>query len=167
MPDLFPTSIITASARNLIEPSLTFPNYMSLPIPVISNGVLFLAYLVGRGEALNPELGYRIWPPKLLALFDITTGQFQELRAISPAFFAIEQVTDQPMGKGVSPPEKQSTSYLEKQLKLFQSCDNLIACLTQGQAHQDPLKQYDEGYMQLCEEALLPYFRKTRLAQIG
>ncbi len=167
MSDLFPTATITASARNLIGPSLTFANYMSLPIPVISNGVLFLAFLVGRGEAVNPELGYQIWPPKLLALFDIATGQFQELRAISPAFFDIDQAVDQPMGKGVSPPEKQSTSYLERQLKLFQSCDHLISCLTQGQPHQDPLTQYDTEYMQLCEEALLPYFRRTRLTQIG
>ncbi|MET0051155.1 MAG: hypothetical protein ABW095_08755 [Candidatus Thiodiazotropha sp.] len=167
MTDLFPTAIITASARTLIGPSLTFANYMSLPIPVVSDGVLFLAFLVGRGEAVNPELGYQIWPPKLITLFDIGSGQFQELRAVSPSFFAIEQAADQPIGKGLAPPEKQSASYLEKELKLFQSCDNLINTLVQGQPHEEALKQYDDQYIQMCEEPLLAYFRRTRLAQIG
>ncbi len=167
MTDLFPTAIITASARNLIGPSLTFANYMSQPIPVVIEGVLFLAFLVGRGEAVNPELGYQIWPPRLIALFDIASGQFHELRAVAPNFFAIEQAADQPMGKGFAPPEKQSASYLEKELKLFQSCDNLINSLVQGQPHEESLKQYDDRYMQICESPLLPYFRRTRLAQIG
>ncbi|MET0091734.1 MAG: hypothetical protein ABW068_17260 [Candidatus Thiodiazotropha sp.] len=167
MTDLLPTAIVTASARNLIGPSLTFANYLSLPIPVVSDGVLFLAFLVGRGEAVNPELGYQIWPPKLIALFDIASGQFQELRAVTPNFFAIEQAADQAIGKGFAPPEKQSLSYLEKELKLFQSCDNLINSLVQGQPHEEHLKHYDDQYMQLCEEPLLAYFRRTRLAQIG
>ncbi|MCG8047472.1 MAG: hypothetical protein N0E48_17900, partial [Candidatus Thiodiazotropha endolucinida] len=66
MSDQKSTSVITASARNLISPSLQFANYMSLPIPVIGNDRLLFAFLVGRGEAVNPELGYQIWPPSLL-----------------------------------------------------------------------------------------------------
>lgn len=51
------TSVVTASARNLIGPSLQFAHYMSLPIPVVGNNKFYIAFLVGRGEAVNPEVG--------------------------------------------------------------------------------------------------------------
>jgi hypothetical protein len=160
------TSVVTASARRLISPSLSFANYMSLPIPVIGNNKLLLAFLVGRGEAVNQELLYQIWPPSLLALFDITNGQFHELRAVTPAYFSVEQPADQPMGKGLSPAEKNTTEYLQDELNLFQCCDNVITALLTKQPHQNDLKRFDEYFRNLTEETLLPYYKRLCMAKV-
>ncbi|MET0068550.1 MAG: hypothetical protein ABW096_00820 [Candidatus Thiodiazotropha sp.] len=167
MSDQLSTSVVTAAARNLIGPSLRFANYMSPPIPVVGGNRPLFAFLVGRGEAVNPELGYQIWPPSLLALFDSGSGQFHELRAVSPAYFSIEQAADQPMGKGLSPPEKDNTDYLQNELHLFQSCDRVIAALGSRQPYQDALERYDDHFRTLSDEALLPYYQKLRMAKIG
>ncbi|MES9941152.1 MAG: hypothetical protein ABW104_11400 [Candidatus Thiodiazotropha sp. 6PLUC2] len=160
------TSVTTASARNLISPSLQFTSYMSLPMPVIGNNRLFLAFLVGRGEALNPELGYQIWPPSLLALFETERGQLHELRTITPNYFSIDHPPDHPMGKGVSPPEKSTTEYLQNELHLFQSCDTLLIAIAGKHTHQDELHRFDELYKSLTEEALLPYCQRLRLSKV-
>jgi hypothetical protein len=167
MSEQLSTSVVTAAARNLIGPSLRFANYMSQPIPVIGNNRLFFAFLVGRAEAVNPELGYQIWPPSLLALFDGRNGQFQELRAVSPAYFTLDQAPDQSMGKGFSPPEKGTTDYLEKELHLFQCCDNMIAALVAKRAYQDYLKQFDGYFRMLTEETLLPYYQKLCMTKVA
>ncbi|MCU7926902.1 MAG: hypothetical protein KZQ97_10740 [Candidatus Thiodiazotropha sp. (ex Dulcina madagascariensis)] len=167
MSDQPSTSVVTASARNLISPSLQFSNYMTLPIPVVSDAKLFFAFLVGRGEALNPEAGYQIWPPSLLALFDTDNGQFHELRAISPGYFSIDHPVDEPMGKGLSPPEKSTTEYLQNELHLFQCCDNVITAIRSQQAHQDLFKRFDDYFRALTEEALIPYYQKLCQAKIA
>jgi hypothetical protein len=160
------TSVTTASARNLISPSLQFANYMSLPIPAIGKDRLFIAFLVGRGEALNPELGYQLWPPSLLALFEAENGQFHELRAVTPNYFSIDQAADQPIGKGLSPPEKNTTEYLQNELHLFQCCDALLTALGNKQPHQTDLQRFDEFYKVLTDECLLPYCQRLRLSKV-
>ncbi|MEW8030171.1 MAG: hypothetical protein AB2792_00065 [Candidatus Thiodiazotropha sp.] len=167
MSDQQSTSVITASARNLISPSLQFANYMSLPIPVVGNNRLLIAFLVGRGEAVNPELGYQIWPPGLLALFDTGNGQFHELRTVTPGYFSVDQPADRPMGKGVSPPEKTSVEYLKNELNLFQCCDNVITAIHAKQPHQSDLKRFDEFFRNLTEEALLPYYQRLCMAKVA
>ena len=166
MSDQPSTSIITASAKNLIGPSLAFPNYMSSPMPVMGDNRLLIAFLVGRGEALNPELGYRIWPPSLLALFDAENGQFYELRAVTPAHFSIDQPADQPMGKGLSPPEKNTTDYLQNELHLFQSCDEVLAAIRKKQPYQSDLERFDDLYRVATDESLLPYCQRLRLSKV-
>jgi hypothetical protein len=166
MSDQQSTSIVTASARNLISPSLQFANYMSLPIPVIGDNKLLIAFLVGRGEAVDPQQGYQIWPPSLLALFDSGNGQFYELRAVNPGYFSVDQPADQAMGKGVSPAEKTSVEYLQNELNLFQSCDNVISAIRAKQPHQGDLKRFDEIFRNQTEEALLPYYQRLCLAKV-
>jgi hypothetical protein len=166
MSDQLSTSIITASARDLIPPSLQFANYMSLPLPVFGEQRLLIAFFVGRGEALNPELGYQIWPPSLLALFESATGQFYELRAVNPTNFSVDQPADQPMGQGVSPPEKNSMEYLQNELYLFQCCDAVIKCIRLKQPYESDLKRFDDVFMSLTESTLLPYYQKIRLAKV-
>lgn len=167
MSDQSSTSVVTTSARNLIGPSLQFASYMSLPFPVVGENRLFLAYLVGRGEAVNPELGYQIWPPSLLALFDAGNGQFHELRAVSPDYFSIEQPADQPMGKGLSPPEKTGTDYLQNELHLFQSCDSVINAIRMKQPYQNELKSFDDNFRSLSEDVLLPYYQKLCMRKVA
>jgi hypothetical protein len=166
MSDQQNTSVVTAAARNLVSPSLKFANYMSLPIPVIGDNKLLLAFLVGRGEALDPELGYQMWPPSLLALFDACNGQFHELRAVTPGYFSVDQPADQPMGKGVSPAEKTSVAYLQNELHLFQYCDNVMTAIRTKQPHQSDLKRFDEFFKNLTEEALLPYYQRLCMAKV-
>jgi hypothetical protein len=167
MSDQVSTSVVTASARNLIEPSLQFANYMSLPIPVVGDNRLFIAFLAGRGEALNPELGYQIWPPSLLALFDGDNGQFHELRAVTPAYFSVDQAADQAMGKGVPPASKMSSDYLQNELHLFQSCDNLFSAIRNKQPYKNHLQQYDGYFRALSEDLLLPYYQKLCMAKVA
>ena len=167
MSDQISTSVVTASARNLISPSLQFANYMSLPIPVAGDKKLFFAYLVGRGEALNPELGYQIWPPSLLALFDAGNGQFHELRAVTPGYFSIDQAADQPMGKGLSPPEKNTTDYLQNEIHLCQCCDNVMRAIRMKQPYKSDLQQYDSYFRSISDDVLLPYYQKICLAKLA
>ncbi|MEW8507104.1 MAG: hypothetical protein AB2598_10380 [Candidatus Thiodiazotropha sp.] len=167
MSDQLSTSVVTASARNLICPSLQFASYMSLPIPAVGDNRLFCAYLVGKGEAVNPELGYQIWPPSLLALFDSGNGQFHELRAVSPAYFSLDHAVDQPLGKGLSPPEKSVTDYLQNELHLFQCCDNVITAVRRKQLYKEDLKRFDDYFRLLSDEALLPYYQKLCMAKIA
>ncbi|MES9825566.1 MAG: hypothetical protein ABW127_14155 [Candidatus Thiodiazotropha endolucinida] len=166
MSDQLSTSVVTASARNLIAPSLQFANYMSLPIPAVGENRLFIAFLVGRGEAVNPEQGYQIWPPSLLALFYAENGQLHELRAVTPKYFSVDQSAEQAMGKGLSPPEKNSMEYLQNELHLFQCADNVLTAIRTKQAHQNDLKQFDDYYRALTEEALLPYYQRLCMAKV-
>jgi hypothetical protein len=167
MSDQLSTSVVTASARSLIPPSLQFANYMSLPVPVVGDNRLFIAFLVGRGEAVNPELGYQIWPPSLLALFDGDNGRFHELRAVTPAYFSVDQTADQPMGEGLPPATKMGTDYLQNELHLFQSCDNLMSAIRNKQPYKDHLQQYDGYFRALSEDLLLPYYQKLRMAKVA
>ncbi|MES9832565.1 MAG: hypothetical protein ABW139_10005 [Candidatus Thiodiazotropha sp. DIVDIV] len=166
MSDQPSTAIITAAARNLIPPSLQFVNYMSLPMPAVGDNRLFIAFLLGRGEALNPELGYQVWPPSLLALFEIENGQFHEIRAVTPAYFSIDQEADQPIGKGVSPPDKNTTDYLQNELHLFQSCDALINALQTKQPYQKELERFDDYVKALTDPPLIPYLQQLRLSKV-
>ena len=167
MSDQLSTSVVTASARNLIAPSLQFANYMSSPIPVVGENRLFIAFLVGRGEVVNPELGYQIWPPSLLALFNAENGQFHELRAVTPKYFSVDQPADQAMGKGLSPPEKSSTEYLQNELHLFQCCDNVVTAIGSKQPYKDALKKFDNYFRALSDEALLPFYQKLCMAKVA
>lgn len=167
MPTALSTAVITAAAKTLIPPSLTFPNYMSAPIPVILKNDIFLAFMVGRGEVANSKIGYQVWPPKFLAFFDLYSAQFHELRAVTPGNFSINQLTNEPIGTGVSPPEKLSDAYIEKELHLFQHCDNLIAAHLSGEDTAQQLAHYDQSFQKAGDSALLPYFQKMRLAQVS
>ncbi|MCU7802546.1 MAG: hypothetical protein KZQ96_05060 [Candidatus Thiodiazotropha sp. (ex Lucinoma borealis)] len=167
MSDQLFSSVIMATAKNLVCPSLNFSNYITLPIPVVSNSKLFIGFLVGRGEVIDPEFGYQIWPPSLLALFDTDNGQFYELRPISPNLFSINDSADTPLGKGYSPPEKSTTEYLQNELHVFQCCDNVIAAIHSQQDHQSELKRYDEYFRSLTEDTLVPYYKKLCLAKLN
>jgi hypothetical protein len=140
---------------------------MSLPIPVVGGNRLFFAFLVGRGEAVNPELGYQLWPPCLLALFDSGNGRFHELRAVSPAYFSLDHAADQVMGKGVPPGDKMATDYLQNELHLYQCCDNVVSAIHMKQPYKDDLQQYDSYFRMLSEEALLPYYQKLCMAKVA
>ena len=155
-----------ATARNLISPSLIFSNYLSPPVVVISDSKLLIGFLIGRGEVLDVEIGYQIWPPSLMALFDTYDGHFDELRAISPKEFSLSDHPDKPLCKGLSPAEKTSTEYLEKQLNLFQRCDGLIAAILSRRDYQKELKLYDKYFRSLAEEALVPYYRKLSMRSL-
>ncbi|MCU7890601.1 MAG: hypothetical protein KZQ78_02900 [Candidatus Thiodiazotropha sp. (ex Ustalcina ferruginea)] len=150
MSDQLFSSVVMATAKNLVCPSLNFSNYITLPIPVVSNSKLFIGFLVGRGEVIDPEIGYQIWPPSLLALFDTDNGQFYELRAISPNLFAIND-----------------SAYLQNELHVFQCCDNVLAAIQSQQDHQSELKRYDEYFRSLTEDALVPYYKKLCLAKLN
>ena len=166
MSDTPSTSIITASAKNLIAPSLTFSNYMTPPMPVMGDSRLLVAFLAGRGEAVNPELGYQIWPPSLLVLFEAENARFHELRAVTPGYFSIDQPTDQPMGKGLSPAEKSTTDYLQNELRLFQCCDEVLAAIIKKQPYQRDVERFDELCRASADELLLPYCRRLRLSKV-
>ncbi len=153
------SSIVSAAARNNISSTLTFPNYVSLPIPIMDHSMLFIGFLIGKGEVINPESGYHIWPPNLLALYSVSDGQFEELRALSPKDFSQNINPEQPLSEGVSPPKKNSTEYIERQLKLFQSFDNLVNTILSSGDYKEELKIYDKHFRDLAEPALIPYYR--------
>lgn len=157
-------SVISATARNHICPSLSFSCYISQPILSIENSGLMAVFLIGRGEALNPDDGYWIFPPHLLAFFNIYNGDFEELRAISPKDFGLKDEIDKPLCAGVFPSDKETDAkYLSNQIKLHQSFDKLIVHSLEKTKYESELEIYKRQFKKISEVGLMPYFTKLLL----
>ena len=157
----FPSSaIVLATARDIISPSLVYPNYVSPPILTYSESKLFLSFMIGKGEAADADSGYVIWPPGLLAFFDVIDGHFAELRTVEPRDFQQPDNPNTAFSKGLPPLAKMEKDYLKKQIALCQACDKLTEVLLEQQKHQPALKAYDAIMAQTIEKALFPYYRK-------
>ncbi len=156
----FPSSaIVWATARDIISPSLIYPNYVTPPILTYSDSRPFLSFMIGKGEAIDAESGYVIWPPGLLAFFEVTDGHFAELRTVEPQDFQQRDNPNEALSKGLSPLEKTEPDFLQKQISLCLACDKLIEVLYAHQNHQPALEAYDAIMAQTLEKALFPYYR--------
>jgi hypothetical protein len=151
------SATVAAAARNTLCPTLPFCNYLSPPLVSNYGAGASLSFLIGRGEVLHPDVGYQIWPPCLLAIFDAQTGFFQELRAIKPAEFGCRDDPDAPLGAGTLPAQQQQPAYIDKQIRLFEACDRLLNTMV-GQEPTDEIKKnYWDALTALIDPPLRAY----------
>jgi hypothetical protein len=155
-----PTATITASAKNHLLPTLPFCNYISAPIISCYGKGLSLSFLLGRGEIVDRDTGYQVWAPSLLAVYNAKTGGFAEIRAIKPTDFGYEDDRDAPLGAGVPPPQKNQVGYLDKQIKLFDASDALLAALSAKNPAEEIFKRYRQHLKAITEAPLWPYAEK-------
>lgn len=166
MADFLTSAAILATARDIISPSLVYSNYVSPPVVTLSDSEPLLSFLIGRGEVANAESGYLVWPPNLVAYFDVVGGRMVELRAVSPPYFDRHDDPEDPLSKGYSPLEKTGKDYLEKQIGLLQACDVLTGALLDEKNHQAAFETYDAAMMKTLEPALMPYYRRLVLNRL-
>jgi len=166
MADFLTSAAILATARDIISPSLVYSNYVSPPIVTLSDAEPLLSFLIGRGEVANGESGYVIWPPNLVAYFDVVGGRMVELRAVSPRDFDRHDDPSDPLSKGFAPLDKTSKDYLEKQIPLVQACDHLTGALLDEENHRAAFDAYDAAMMKILEKALVPYYRRLVLNRL-
>lgn len=155
-----PTATITATAKNHLLPTLPFCNYISAPIISWYGKGFCLSFLLGRGEIVDRETGYQVWAPSLLAVYDAKTGGFVEIRAVKPTDFGRGDDRDAPIGAGVSTPQKNQVGYLEKQIKLFEASDALLAALSAKTPIEEAQKNYRQNLAAIVEAPLWPYVEK-------
>ncbi len=155
-----PTATITANAKGNLLPTLPFCNYISPPIISWYGKGFCLSFLLGRGEVVDREAGYQVWAPSLLAVYDVKTGSFIEIRAIKPTDFGRGDDRDAPIGAGVSPPQKNQVAYLEKQVKLFESSDAWLAALSAKAPADEIQKNYKQNLAAIVEAPLWPYVER-------
>jgi hypothetical protein len=158
-----PSATITAAAKNNLLPTLPFCNYISPPVVSWYGKGFCLSFLLGRGEVVNRELGYQVWAPSLLAVYDAKTSGFVEIRAVKPTDFGRSDDRDAPIGAGISPPHKHQAAYLEKQIKLFEATDAWLAALQAKSPVPEVQKLYKERLVDITEPPLWPYVERLLL----
>lgn len=151
---LVSTSRILTAARDHICSTLPFAHYHALPIPTFRKRKLSVAVLIGRGEFTSPEAGYKIWPPHLLSLFDAAGGLFAELHSLDP----LSDRCTAPLGKGLSPGEKMSVGYAERQIRYCQAADLVLAAASTGTVLDAPMADARRLFAEGAEPLLLGYF---------
>ena len=151
------SAVIAASARNHLSPTLPFCNYLSPPMVAKYNKKLCLLFLVGRGEIVDPELGYQIWPPSLLAAFEAKSGSFLEIRSVKPAYFGRKEDENVLMGLGVSPSQRNEPTYLGELIKLFDSCDQFLDAIANESPLIDAVSNFRTALKNLIEPTLWNY----------
>jgi len=166
MAEFLTSAAILATARDIISPSLVYSNYVSPPIVTLSDSEPLLSFLIGRGEVANGESGYLIWPPKLVAYFEVVRGRMVELRAVSPPGFDRHDDPEDPLSKGFAPLEKAGEDYLEKQIRLVQACDALTGVLLDEKNHKAAFDAYDAAMLKILEKGLVPYYRRLVLNRL-
>lgn len=148
-------------AETYLRGSIPGASYRSLPIPSSASSELSLCFFIGRGEAINAELKYHIWPPQYLASFALRDGTFQELYAITPTDFSLPDDIEQPLGPGIAPPLKQTDSYKAKFITYCQALDALLpayARLTSISASSlKAAANFEELLPQMGEQAIQKY----------
>jgi hypothetical protein len=152
-----PSAILFAAAKNNLVASLPGCSYMSPPIVSHYNQQACLSFLVGQGEFLDPDRGYQIWPPKLLAIYNAIHGSFMELRGIKPSDFGLRDDPVVPLGNGIMPAMKLDIAYLQKQIQIFEAIDRLIPLVAKGEKADIAFKAYRALFDQTVEPSLLPY----------
>ncbi len=151
------SAVITASARNHLSPTLPFCNYLSPPMVTKYNKKLCVLFLIGRGEVINPELGYQLWPPSLLAAFDAKSGSFLEIRSVRPADFSRKEDETAPMGLGMSLSQKNEPVYLGKLMKLFDACDQFLDAIASESPSINAASSFQTALKNVVEPTLWNY----------
>ncbi len=157
MSEPVPVAVIAANARDTVCPNLPFPSYISPPIPDLKGSTKRVCFLIGRGEVLDSDSGYWIWPPRLLAAFRCDNGRLAELRAVTPGEFGQDADPESPLAQGLSPLEKADPAYLEKQLRLFEVCEDVLASSSDATAPTDALESLAPRMADTADAALAPY----------
>ncbi len=154
------TSIVAASVRNLVAPALSFPSYMSLPVPRLSEieqGERRVHLFVGRGEIVDRERGYEIWAPRFLVSFQSRSGRLVSLRPLTRQEAGGDPSLEQPIGTGIPPLEKTEASFLERHLLVCVACDVLLDRESDPAGRTEAVKELESRLARASEPALLPY----------
>ena len=119
-------SDIVTLAGQYVRATLPPLTQQSPPIPWGSEQDLRAAFLYFRGEVVDSERRYQVWPPSYVASFRMEDGKFQELLAVTPASFKLEIDPDIPLGAGFAPLDKMEPAYLSELARYYQSLDVLL-----------------------------------------
>lgn len=119
-------SDIATLARQYVKATLPPLTQQSPPIPIGDEQDLRAAFLYFRGEVVDPERRYLVWPPSYVASFRMQDGKFEELLAVTPGSFQLDSDPDIPVGAGFAPLDKMEPVYLREQARYYQSLDLLL-----------------------------------------
>lgn len=119
-------SDIATLAGQYVKATLPPLTQQSPPIPIGDEQDLRAAFLYFRGEVVDPERRYLVWPPSYVASFRMQDGKFEELLAVTPGSFQLDSDPDIPLGAGFAPLDKMEPGYLSELARYYQSLDALL-----------------------------------------
>jgi hypothetical protein len=136
--------------------------YQSMPLPAYAPHGLILAFFFGRGEAVNGESGYQVWPPRYVASFECATGRLERLASTTPAWFRRSDETGAPLGPGFAPPAKMQDDYLAGFIRYAQTVDRLLPAFAARLPVPDSLRADATdalaAFSSATEDPLRPYY---------
>lgn len=165
---------LTNLARRYPANALPPEYHQSQPIPVPGPKGLRVAFLYGKAMIVEPGEGLQLTPPSYLAFLNAVTGDFEELRAVTPGEWGPKHKEEERIGRYLTLPERLVPEFLTKQLRLYQAYDALLPAFATDQANVPPhLKQaaneapptkkaaaeFQALFRAVAESPLLPYYQ--------
>jgi len=152
------SSIVAASVRDHLMPTLGFSGYCSPPIPMFVGENLYYGFLIGRGEVTSKADGYQIWAPGQLALYDVVLGRMAEIRRIETKNAESTGDAAGPVQRGWSPVEKAAAEYVSVQIRYFECLDELLGQYFDRQDWHPALNICETSFKSISETSLHLYY---------
>lgn len=156
---MVPTSIVSSTVSKTLFPTLPFCGYVSPPVVAWYESALSLSFMLGRGEFVDADRGYMIWPPSLLAIYDVQNGGLIDLRSVAPKDFGRKDAPDAPLGKGTLPVQKATAEYIGKLAKFFELSDQLLKAVCEGKESGTLRSDYNTALYAVNDQALHGYVK--------
>ncbi len=159
---LLPVSQLIQIARDGPAQGLSQQSYQSIPIPYENQRDNLIAFMF-CGCKPSPE-GRLLLPPGYMAWIDVSTGDLQELRAVSPQDFGRQDDPNQFLGIYAGPkhiPQGEIPLYTER---FYSAYDGLLALYFTEQASnkaENNTKEFRNLFGLLAEPILEPYYQFT------
>jgi hypothetical protein len=138
-------------------------NHRSYPMPVAGPMGLSAVFMHCAAGGVEQQ-GWLIGVPEYLSRFDIETGKFQEMRAITPAEVGLA-ANQQWLGAYLSPQEREAPEFKAKHEQLCKCYDALLAPFAASLVDVPPdvktaARDFRALFPQVMERPLLPCYQK-------
>jgi len=155
---------LTRVAECRVGAALSFRMHQSLPIPLLQEGVLRVAFLYAPAEVREPGQGLSLEAPRFIARFTVHSGDFEELIPVSAAELGIDASDTDAIGTYLTTSERVTPEFLTKLLRLYQAYDRLLPAFAEAERDDvtvSPVaREFIELFFAVSERPLHPYYRE-------
>ncbi|MDH5378314.1 MAG: hypothetical protein OEX00_08330 [Gammaproteobacteria bacterium] len=138
--------------------------HQSLPIPIMRDNALKIAYFYSHAEIVEPREGLKIWPPAYVGIVDAMSGMLEQIKTVSPENFSRNDDVTKPLGSYLTHPQRLEGGFLSSATRLYQSLDQLLPEFVNNHLElteqaMEAVKMFKKEFDAISEKSLLPYYR--------
>jgi hypothetical protein len=139
--------------------------HQSQPLPTHYNSTVVVGVFLGRGEIMEPNHGFLIWPPKYVCFVDPVDCRLVKIQSITPKQYSINANEDKMLSPSFASPGKRlEDEFMTAQAQYLQSLDLLLPFFVAKKVTPEDnlpklISNFEAAFDKVKEDALLPFYK--------